>query len=88
MSASVAVTVKAGGGASNTLNGTGGADLLLAQDGNDTLSALGASDVLCGSNGNDRLSGGSEADTFDGGSGTDTATDYNPQEGDSTTNIP
>jgi hypothetical protein len=88
MSASVAVTVKAGGGGSNTLNGTSGADLLLAQDGNDTLSALGASDVLCGSNGNDRLSGGSEADTFDGGSGTDTATDYNPQEGDSTTNIP
>src|SRR5215218_1480804 len=88
MSASVAVTVKAGGGGGNTLNGTSGADLLLAQDGNDTLSALGASDVLCGSNGNDRLSGGSEADTFDGGSGTDTATDYNPQEGDSTTNIP
>jgi Ca2+-binding RTX toxin-like protein len=87
-SASVPVRVQAKGDGRDTLNGTGGADLLLAQNGNDTLSALGASDVLCGSNGNDRLSGGSEADTFDGGSGTDIATDYNPGEGDSTTNIP
>jgi Ca2+-binding RTX toxin-like protein len=87
-SANVAVTVKAGGEGRNTLNGTGGADLLLAQDGKDTLSALAAGDVLCGSNGKDSLSGGSEADTFDGGAGTDTSTDYNPGEGDSTTNIP
>ena len=88
MSASVPVRVKAAGRGRDTLNGTGGAELFLAQNGSDTLSGLGASDLLCASNGNDQLSGGSEADTFDGGAGTDIATDYNEGEGDSTTNIP
>jgi len=81
------VTVKAAGDGRDTLHGTDGADLLLAQNGSDTLSGRDGSDVLCGSNGNDRLTGG-EADSFDGGSGTDTATDLSAGEGDSRTNIP
>ncbi len=87
-SGSVAVTVKSGGSASDTIFGTAGADLILGQGGSDTLDGMGASDVLCGAGGNDKLRGGSGADTLDGGSGTDTAIDYSAAGGDSKIDIP
>ncbi len=87
-SATLPVTVKAGGSTSDALSGTTGADLLLGQDGPDTLDGLGSSDVLCGAGGNDKLRGGSGADTLDGGTGTDTALDYSVAGGDARVNIP
>ena len=87
-SSTVAVTVKSGSNANNTISGTSGADLLLGQGGADTLDGLGSSDVLCGAAGNDRLRGGVGADTLNGGSGTDTTPDYSAAGGDSRTNIP
>jgi Ca2+-binding RTX toxin-like protein len=65
-----------------------GTGALALGEGDDTLTGNGGGDTLLGGDGNDTLTGGAGADTFDGGSGTDTATDFNPGEGDTETNIP
>jgi Ca2+-binding RTX toxin-like protein len=53
----------AGTNASQTLNGTGSADILLGFGGNDTLNGTNGSDVLVGGAGNDTLNGGGGTDT-------------------------
>jgi Ca2+-binding RTX toxin-like protein len=53
----------AGTNASQTLNGTGGADILLGFGGNDTLNGTSGSDFLVGGGGNDILNGGGGTDT-------------------------
>ena len=70
-----------------SLEGTGGPDLLLGQNG-DAAYGRDGSDALCGANGDDRLSGGGGADSFDGGAGTDNATDFDAGQGDARKNIP
>jgi VCBS repeat-containing protein len=70
----VTVTVMVGGGGKDTLTGTAGADLLLAQSNNDTLTGGDGNDLLCGDSGGDILSGGGGDDSLGGGSGTDRLT--------------
>ena len=70
----VEVTVKVGGGGKDTLTGTAGADLLLAQSNNDTLTGGDGNDLLCGDSGGDTLSGGPGEDSLGGGSGSDRLT--------------
>jgi len=82
-SGTVAVTVRVGGNANDSLTGGAGSDLLLGQNGDDTLSGQAGNDLLCGGRGNDRLTGGPGADRFSGGPGNDLATDLTPGEGDS-----
>jgi len=65
------ITVVAGGSKKDTLNGTGGADMLFGGNEKDTLTGNGGIDLLCGGNGDDTLTGGDGADTLDGGSGED-----------------
>jgi VCBS repeat-containing protein len=67
----VTVTVMVGGGGKDTLTGTAGADLLLAQSNNDTLTGEDGNDLLCGDSGGDILSGRGGDDSLGGGSGTD-----------------
>jgi VCBS repeat-containing protein len=70
--ASVQVTVQAGGNGGETLTGGAGTDMIFGQGGNDTLNGQGGDDLLCGGNGNDTLSGGNGRDTLSGGDGRDT----------------
>jgi len=70
----VEVTVKVGGGGKDTLTGSGGADLLLAQSNNDTLTGGDGNDLLCGDSGSDTLDGGTGDDSLGGGSGSDKLT--------------
>jgi VCBS repeat-containing protein len=69
--ASVKVTVQAGGNGGETLTGGAGTDLIFGQGGNDTLNGQGGDDLLCGGAGNDTLSGGDGNDTLAGGDGND-----------------
>lgn len=57
---------------SNTLTGTGQADIIYGYQGNDVLSGLDGNDVLFGGNGDDVLTGGLGDDTLAGGQGADT----------------
>jgi VCBS repeat-containing protein len=70
----VTITVKVGGSGKDTLTGTAGADLLLAQSNNDSLTGGDGYDLLCGDSGGDTLSGGRGDDSLGGGSGTDQLT--------------
>jgi VCBS repeat-containing protein len=70
----VTITVKVGGSGKDTLTGTAGADLLLAQSNNDSLTGGDGYDLLCGDSGGDTLSGGRGDDSLGGGSGTDRLT--------------
>ena len=75
------VAVVYGDGASQTVSGTSGDnliyamqgdDVILAGDGNDTLHGDGGDDILSGGAGNDVLVGGSGSDVLFGGEGSDT----------------
>lgn len=55
----------------NWIDGRGGNDLLLGQDGDDTLLGRGGADILKGGEGDDRLSGGGGKDSLFGGTGED-----------------
>ena len=66
------MTVVIGTGASETLNGGSGNDVIAGLGGNDTLNSLGGSDLLLGGPGNDTLNGGTDSDVLLGDSGNDT----------------
>lgn len=75
------LALKAGTNAAQTINGTGGSDLLLGFGGADTLNGSGGNDVLDGGaaadtlnggDGDDRLIGGAGNDIINGGTGNDT----------------
>ncbi|WP_243075511.1 family 43 glycosylhydrolase [Microbacterium sp. SS28] len=77
----VTVTVVAGSGASETIDGTEGADIVFAGDGRDTVRGLGGNDLLVGGQGDDVLVDGGDGDDVvtgstgkdrvDGGAGSD-----------------
>jgi VCBS repeat-containing protein len=73
-SGSVPVMVQVGGSGKDTLTGSPGSDLLLAQSNNDTLTGGDGNDLLCGDSGGDTLSGGPGDDSLGGGSGSDRLT--------------
>jgi VCBS repeat-containing protein len=73
-SGSVSLVVQVGGGGKDTLTGSDGADLLLAQSNSDTLIGGDGNDLLCGDSGDDTLSGGAGDDSLGGGSGSDKLT--------------
>ncbi len=56
----------------DTLTGTGTADIILADKGNDTASGGAGDDLIDGGNGNDVLNGNADNDTLLGGDGADT----------------
>ncbi len=56
----------------NSITGNGGANLLIALDGNDTVSGGGGNDAIFGVAGNDRLNGDAGIDYLVGGDGGDT----------------
>ncbi len=56
---------------SSTVNGDGGNDRILGQDGNDVLNGAGGIDSITGGGGNDTINGGLGTDTIDGGGGND-----------------
>jgi Ca2+-binding RTX toxin-like protein len=66
---SVDVTVQVG--ATSSVTGGPGPDILFGGNGADTLTGGGGNDLLCGGNGPDTLSGGDGDDTLDGGRGKD-----------------
>jgi Ca2+-binding RTX toxin-like protein len=62
-----------GGGTGNdTLTGTSGADLIIANAGDDAVNGGAGPTVCTGAGGNDTLDGGAQADLMEGGSGDDT----------------
>ncbi len=65
------VTVFVGTDKNETLNGTGGTDLMFGLSGRNTLNGLGSIDLLCGGNADDTLNGGDGADTLGGNRGND-----------------
>ena len=70
-----------GTAAGETINGTGGDDVIWAGGGNDTVNGLGGNDRICGNKGDDTLNGGPGNDKLKGGGGNDT---LNGNEGDDT----
>ena len=56
---------------SQSLEGSGGADVLNGNSGNDTISGFGGDDALSGGGGDDHIFGGEGSDTLDGGLGRD-----------------
>ena len=68
----VLVTVVVGSDQSETLNGTGGTDMMFGLSGQNIIKGNAGNDLLCGGNGNDTISGGDGDDTMDGGNGGDT----------------
>ncbi|WP_311268944.1 M10 family metallopeptidase [Sphingobium sp. WCS2017Hpa-17] len=62
------------GSGNDTLTGSGEANRLIGNAGNDTISGQDGDDVLQGGAGDDRLSGGNGNDTLDGGADNDTVT--------------
>jgi len=79
--------IVAGDGSANTLNGSGGTQLLFGEGNADTLNSAGGDDVLYGGTGADVLTGGSGADTFawaatDLDGSTDQVTDFIAADGD------
>ena len=78
----MAIKIKVGTAAADTLIGLAGADGLIGLAGNDTLKGGTGNDYLSGGSGNDILEGGSGSDSLHGGIGNDTflykfATDAN-----------
>ncbi len=65
------VTVIVGTDKNETLNGTGGTDLIFGLLGRNTINGLGSNDLLCGGNGVDTLNGGDGDDTLYGNRGDD-----------------
>jgi hypothetical protein len=65
------VTVTAGGDKTDTINGTGGTDMMFGLGGQDTVNGNAGNDLLCGGNGNDAINGGDGADIIDGQGGND-----------------
>ncbi len=65
------VTVVVGTDKNETLNGTGGSDLIFGLLGANSINGLGANDLLCGGNGVDTLNGGDGDDTLGGNRGDD-----------------
>jgi hypothetical protein len=57
-----------------TVNGTGGDDVLAGAAGDDTITGLAGADILTGGSGSDIIDGGSGNDTITGGPGSDTLT--------------
>ncbi len=71
--ASLAVAARVQGTDGNdTLNGTGGADVIAALAGDDTVNALGGRDLVYGGPGNDTIDAGNGIDVVLGGEGNDT----------------
>jgi Ca2+-binding RTX toxin-like protein len=62
------------GGATLTINGEGGDDVIVGSMGNDTISGGAGSDSIRGGAGNDVLAGGDGDDTLNGGAGDDSLT--------------
>jgi serralysin len=60
-----------GTSASETINGTAGADVIVALGGNDTVNGKEGSDIICGSAGRDHLYGMTGFDSLSGGPGND-----------------
>ncbi len=60
-----------GNNRSNTLIGTGSADIISGRGGNDRIIGNGGDDLIQGGDGNDRIDGGRGNDVIDGGSGSD-----------------
>jgi CSLREA domain-containing protein len=67
----VAIKVMVGTDNNETLNGSGGADLILGLNGKNTVNGNAGNDLICGGNGVDTLSGGDGDDTLDGVNGND-----------------
>jgi Ca2+-binding RTX toxin-like protein len=59
-------------GVGNIINGTAGADRILANGGNDTVNAGAGDDIVDGGAGNDIINGAAGNDTIQGGTGSDT----------------
>ena len=59
------------GGGDHTIEGTPGADVIVAGDGNDVVRAAGGDDTVCGGRGRDRLLGEAGLDVLVGESGND-----------------
>ena len=69
--ATVPLTVRAGGNGNDVLTGGNGTDLIWGQKGNDSVGGGEGIDLLCGGAGNDLLSGAAGNDALSGGSGDD-----------------
>jgi VCBS repeat-containing protein len=69
--ATVPLTVRAGGNGNDVLTGGNGTDLIWGQKGNDSVGGGEGTDLLCGGAGNDLLSGGGGNDSLDGAAGND-----------------
>jgi Ca2+-binding RTX toxin-like protein len=65
------VTVRVGTDAKETLNGTGGTDVIFGRNGRNTINGFGGNDLLCGGNGDDWLLGGEGNDILVGQNGND-----------------
>ena len=70
----IVVTVVAGSDKGETLNGTGGIDMVFGLSGQNTINGNAGNDLLCGGNGDDKINGGDGNDTISGGNGNDTLT--------------
>jgi Ca2+-binding RTX toxin-like protein len=68
----VVIVVRAGTAANETLDGTGGIDMIFGESGTDHLNGTSGNDLLCGGSGNDTLTGGDGNDILDGEGGNDT----------------
>jgi VCBS repeat-containing protein len=69
--ATVPLTVRAGGNSNDVLTGGNGTDLIWGQNGNDSVGGGKGIDLLCGGVGNDSLDGAAGNDALSGGSGDD-----------------
>jgi VCBS repeat-containing protein len=69
--ATVPLTVRAGGNSNDVLTGGNGTDLIWGQNGNDSVGGGEGIDLLCGGAGNDSLDGAAGNDALSGGSGDD-----------------
>jgi VCBS repeat-containing protein len=69
--ATVPLTVRAGGNSNDVLTGGNGTDLIWGQNGNDSVGGGEGIDLLCGGAGNDTLDGAAGNDALSGGSGDD-----------------
>ena len=71
-SSTTTLQVIAGTNQSDTINGSGGADMIFAGNGSDTVNAGGGVDLICGGNGDNTLHGDDGNDVIEGGKGNDT----------------
>jgi Ca2+-binding RTX toxin-like protein len=68
----IVITVIVGSDRNETLNGTGGTDMIFGRSGKNTINGNTGNDLLCGGNSNDTLRGGDGDDILDGERGDDT----------------